>query len=41
MPCWSITSITTETMMNMTRMYNPSHPGATLREDVLRRSVFR
>ena len=25
----------------LTRMYNPSHPGATLREDVLRRSVFR
>ena len=33
MPFWSITRITTEA--NMNSMFNPPHPGLTLRDDIL------
>ena len=33
MPFWSITKITTEA--NMNSMFNPPHPGLTLRDDIL------
>ena len=35
MLCWWTTSTITEKMKFMSRMPNPPHPGATLREDVL------
>ena len=36
MPYWWTTWITTETgAMTMARMFNPPHPGLTLRDDVL------
>lgn len=34
MPYWLIIRITIEEL-NMSRMYNPPHPGETLREDIL------
>jgi addiction module HigA family antidote len=35
MQSWLIIKITTERILKMSRIYNPPHPGETLRDDVL------